>query len=105
MSDYEIWTDPEGRALDLVPVAQDFDDGWYPESPGQRPPQTYHMRDGFGITHAEHTVLPLAPWSAYDAIHDRLQREGWTRDTSNDEPYESCEHGLSASLCSGPNHY
>lgn len=113
MTETETWICPDsGRHAHLIPVpmtADDIDDAyeWYPEEAGQRPPQAYEMHvpriDGTKLVIAFFTVFPVEPWSAYDAISDKLRRYGWVQVN----PYvpETCEHGLSADLCSGPNHY
>lgn len=112
MNQYEVWTDAEGCQLMLVPtafpavVADDGDDDgfeWYPDGPGQRPPQRYELQLLSGDPIAAHVVFPVEPWTAYDAISDRLIREGFTPPVS--EPVGECEHGLSIDLCFGPNHY
>ena len=99
----EIWTSPDGIACELFYVGGV--DDWFPEGPGQRPPARYELRvhGHRDIVVEEHTVFPLEPWSPYDAISDRLIAYGWEPPPSEPEP--DCEHGLSANLCHGPNHY
>lgn len=102
----EIWTTPEGVFVELHPVPNHFDDedgGWFPEEPGQRPPQSYELRDANGSVALAFTVFPNEPWSPYEAASDKLVSWGFAPPAS--EPDALCEHGLSASLCSGPNHY
>jgi hypothetical protein len=112
-SGFEVWTDGHGCQLALVPVAfgesvdelgdEDGYDGWFAESAGQRAPQRYEMRTLVGFPVEVHVVFPVEPWTAYDAISDRLIREGWTPPVA--DMVGECEHGLSADLCFGPNHY
>lgn len=100
MSVYD-WRSPTGRLAVLVAVPGAAE-GWYPEGPGQRPPQRYQLiRDGAVLD--DRTVLPLAPWSAFDAVADALHADGWT-ETAEPDPAR-CAHGLSLSLCAGPGHY
>lgn len=103
--DFETWVHPNGLPCKLVPVPTEGDGEWFAEEPGQRPPQSYELRPEVPGLKFGFTVHPGELWSAYDAISDELVRTGWHRDTANDEPYRECEHGLSADLCSGPNHY
>lgn len=101
----EIWLSPDGRPcfLELAPPpppsGEDWEDGWYPEAPGQLPPKTY-LVDGEQIT-----VSPVGGWSWYDAISDILIRRGYTPPPPTPEELATCEHGLSAQLCAGPMHY
>lgn len=120
MTTTEAWTDPAGRLAELVAVAhptaaplaaegypEDYeDDGWFADFPGQRPPQSYELRSVVdGSVLRSDTVFPVEPWSWYDAIADRLVADGWTPPAPTEAELEECEHGLSAMLCSGPNHY
>jgi hypothetical protein len=104
--EYEIWTDPLGRPARLVPVGRpdDGDEPWFAEGPGQLPPYEYRVEAVHNPRLAlREVVLPLAPWTAYDAIFDRLVARGWNPPPATEEA--TCEHGLSASLCGGPMHW
>lgn len=88
-TDLWIWIDNDGHLVDVHPVPGagegyetedgEWVEGWYPEQPGERPPQRYEMTWLSTPTRpAEfHTVYPLEPWSAYDAITDELLSRGW----------------------------
>lgn len=108
MSDnLERWIVPPGRfggqLAELVPVLLPDDFEWYPEAPGQRTPQEYHMVLDDGTVIHDFMVFPVEPWSAYDAAVDKLTNRGYKM-VGGRVP-ETCEHGLSADLCYGPNHY
>lgn len=109
-NEFEVWTSPDGVAVELraapaPPVGPD-EDYWFPESPGHLPPRWYHLvAVGTDTVVAEHTVFPVAPWSPYDAISDRLVREGFTPPPLTEAELAECEHGMSAMSCSGPNHF
>lgn len=80
---------------------------WYPDFPGERPPQTYQLTrvgNPYDVV-AEFTVFPVGGWSWYDAASDRLLRDGYDPPPPTEADLAVCEHGLSARLCSGPNHY
>ena len=101
-ADLWLWETTKGHLVNVYPIATDLN-GWYAEAPGEREPQTYRLdntKTGESITH---TVSPIEPWNAYDAIVDRCVAWGW-KDTTYVDPGK-CEHGLSADLCAGPNHY
>ena len=107
-TDFEIWTDPLGRPAKLIPVGMpDFgDDPWFAEAPGQRPPYEYRIEAAHNSRLAlTRVVFPVEPWNAYDAISDILVRDGFTPPPPTAEDLAECEHGLSAHLCTGPNHY
>lgn len=111
MRNEEIWASPTGERCYLravrfeIPDDEDYEP-WYPEGPGQRPPQCYRMVGIIsGATYDEFTVFPVDPWSPCDAASDLLIREGWTPPPPTPEELATCEHGLSASLCAGPMHY
>lgn len=101
---------PSGDLCYLTSVAFDpapddeWDEGWFPEGPNQRPParmQARRVSDDKVLW--EQTVFPYAPWSAYDAAIDILVREGWRPIV---EDRGTCPHGMSADLCADPvNHY
>ena len=97
-----LWQTTKGHIVNVYPVKTDVSD-WFPESPYERPPQTYRIDNNNTGESILTTVFPLEPWSAYDAIGDRLAGWGWT-DTTYEDP-GTCEHGMSAALCEGPNHY
>lgn len=105
----EIWLDPLGRPAELRHVgltAYDGDDAWYAEQPGQLHPHTYEVRNVANPRlRLTRVVFPVEPWSPYDAISDLLVRDGWTPPAATVEELATCEHGLSAQLCAGPNHY
>lgn len=111
----ETWRSPAGVPAVLTPYTPEpyvpdddeeyYDEGWYADFPGQRPPQSYRMVTLWGVTVDDFTVFPLDPWSPYDAASDRLVREGWTPPPPTDEELAQCEHGLSLRLCAGPEHY
>jgi hypothetical protein len=96
----EVWTDRDGRAATLHYAGTV--EGWFAEGPGQRAPACYELWAGERLV-ATHTVFPVEPWSAYDAISDRLVAEGWDGPPVEDPGV--CPHGLSAALCAGPGHY
>lgn len=96
----EVWTHDDGSTAELVVADTDPGD-WFPESPGHRPPVTYELRSA-GVAVGVWTVFPVEPWGPWDALVDLLAREGWRPPA---EEYRTCEHGLSADLCAGPNHY
>ena len=86
-SDSWLWLTLRDQYVNVVPVpgagdgyeAEDGEwvEGWYPESPGERPPQAYELRT-LGTGEVERvTVYPVEPWSAYDAITDQLLARGW----------------------------
>jgi|PlaIllAssembly_1097288.scaffolds.fasta_scaffold00151_3 hypothetical protein len=111
----EIWTTAEGVAAKLLPVDFEPYDGddeefggyeWFPEGPGQRPPQRYVLEAvETGEIIFDYTVFPYAPWSPYDAIFDVLMKEGFTPPPPTEAELALCEHGMSANGCSGPNHF
>ncbi len=112
----ETWVSPAGVPVTIKPVAFEpyvpaddedyFDDAWFPEEPGQRPPQRYLIvAVADGTTVDDRTVFPYAPWSAYDAIADILLAEGYEPPPLTAEELAECEHGMSAINCSGPNHF
>jgi hypothetical protein len=117
MSELEVWTTPAGVAVELravdfepyVPADDEEDCGgweWFPESAGARPPQRYLLVEvATGEVDLDRTVFPYAPWTAYDAISDVLLADGYEPPPLTEAELATCEHGLSASLCSGPNHY
>lgn len=97
-----IWLTLRDEYIDCRPVATDLD-GWYPEAPGQREPQSYELRNIETGEVERVTVFPVEPWSAYDAITDVLTARGWFNGDRLDRG--TCEHGMSADLCAGPGHY
>lgn len=112
--DYEIWLDPMGRPAKLIclghpkPVVDEdgYSEDWFPEQPGQRPPVEYRIEAVHNARLAlREVVFPVEPWSPYDAISDRLVANGFTPPPPTEAEMAQCEHGLSAQLCSGPNHY
>jgi hypothetical protein len=112
--DREVWTAPNGVTVWLEPAAFDpcpdddgcDDEGWFAESPGQRPPQRYLLRSTVtGDVLDDFVVFPVEPWSPYDAASDRLIRDGYQPPTPTAEELAECEHGLSQQLCAGPGHY
>lgn len=106
MTDTWTWITERGARATVVPVALHTDDPdpWYPEQPGDRPPQAYEITVGRAEPFTE-VVYPTEPWSPADAIADRLRALGWQDTTRQPEP-ELCEHGLSADLCADPiTHY
>jgi hypothetical protein len=109
-ADYEIWLDPMGRPAHLIPVGEpvpaEGEDPWFADDPGMRPPFTYRIEAVHNPRLAlTETVCPYEPWNYYDAISDRLIRNGWTPPAPTEGEMAECEHGLSARWCSGPNHY
>lgn len=112
----EIWVSPAGLPVEIKPVAFEpyvpaddedyFDDAWFPEGPDQLPPQRYlivSLADGAVLD--DRTVFPYRPWGPYAAITDIMLSEGYEPPAPTEEELAECEHGLSAALCSGPNHY
>ena len=65
-----------GQESDLM-EEQDFEP-WFAEEPGQKPPVTFSLITEDGQVFDQITVFPLEPWTAWDAIEDRLMADGWT---------------------------
>lgn len=105
----ELWSVPEGnfagQLVELRPAPWPDDFEWFAEGPGQRSPQFYDLALKDGTIVRSTVVFPCEPWSPYDAISDKLRAEGYERQDHPDDRHDVCEHGLSANLCSGPNHY
>jgi hypothetical protein len=97
-----IWLTLRDEYIDCRPVATNLD-GWYPEAPGERAPQSYDLRNIETGEVERVTVYPVEPWSAYDAITDVLTARGWFNGDRQDSG--TCEHGMAADLCAGPGHY
>lgn len=98
-----LWSAPDGLVLEVVPTQWPDDFEWFAEGPGQRPPQFYDMMASDGITYKSLVVFPVEPWNPADALADKLVSQGYKDLSPIDE--ETCEHGMSASLCHGPQHY
>ena len=108
-----IWLTLRDEYIDCRPVPGAGDgyetedgewvEGWYPEAPGERPPQAYELRNIETGEVERVTVYPVEPWSAYDAITDVLTARGWFNGDRLDRG--TCEHGMAADLCAGPGHY
>jgi hypothetical protein len=105
VTDNELWTSPDGFVCELVPVPWPDEFEWYADQPGQRPPRFYELTSVDDVFTEERVVYPVEPWSPYDAISDQLIRDGWTGPPPTEEQLATCEHGLAAWLCAGPEHY
>ncbi len=101
----------------LNPAAADeddgYDEGWYPDFAGDRPPVAYELvavngiaGPGGAVTEAKHYyTVTGAYYSAYDEVAHMLYSDGWEGPPPTAEELAECEHGLSARLCAGPGHY
>ena len=88
------------------PDEEDYgDDGWFPESPGERPPVAYKLVPVDGVGDDHHYTVRGAYYCAYDDVAYMLVRDGWTPPPLTEAELATCEHGLSARLCAGPGHY
>ncbi len=97
------WRTDSGLVVEVEPIRWPADFEWYADQPGQRPPQFYRVFGRRGEPVEDIVVHPVEPWSAYDAVGDKLRARGWEDLAPQDDA--TCEHGLSASLCAGPEHY
>lgn len=115
VTDQWTWITSKGHSVDVRDAGYfdpaslsdedaEFYEPWFAEGPGQREPRYYDL---VNLTTGESvrlcTGVVYEPWTYFDAISDKLKAWGWT-DTTLEEP-GTCEHGLSAALCAGPEHY
>lgn len=132
---YEVWT-KNGRSFYLVPDNSErraareaaylasltpealaaheadleeygYDEGWYPDFPGEREPLLYELVDVATGEVADDTFVsrPYWPDNWYDAVVPSVMARGYEPPPPTEEELAVCEHGLSARLCAGPMHY